>query len=289
MDFLTPQEIAQMLLVPGFKDSRDAQYRLDLAYLSYAMSFVGLLSEYHFDSHPKIIADIGTGYGWLAAVAARRTDAKIIAVEPSESRMAAAQRLVEILGVEQRIIWRTGGLPELPLADQEADVTFCVEVIEHVGISRSIVAELGRVTKDMLIITTPNRLFPCIRHDTSLPFCHWLPPSIRDVYAGLFGRRHLQDNNLFWSPGLLLGSLPEFERVSKMLQFKDVSAFLKVEKALEATFGKDYATPGRVCRRLFFSGLGRVLGPLSLYALPNLASTFRRKSAGSPSAPRDTG
>lgn len=279
MDFLTPQEIAQMLLVPGFKDSRDARYRLDLVYLSYALSFVDLLSEYHFDSPPKVIADIGTGYGWLAAAVVRRTDAHVIAVEPSENRIATAQRLAAILGVEQRITWRIGGLPELPLTDQEADVTFCVEVIEHVGVSRSIGAELGRVTKDMLTITTPNRIFPCIRHDTSLPLCHWLPLPARDAYAELFGRRHLQDNNLFWSPGLLLDSLPEFERVSRVLQFKDVDQFLRVEKLLDQTFGRDYATPARVARRHFFSILGRVLGPLALYALPNLASTFRRKPA----------
>jgi hypothetical protein len=64
-----------------------------------------------------------------------------------------------------------------------------------------------------------------------------------------------------------------------MLQFKDVSGFLKVETALQEAFGSDYATLGRLARRLLFSMLGRALGPFALYALPNLASTFRRKPA----------
>jgi hypothetical protein len=189
---------------------------------------------------------------------------------------AGGAKISAALGVEQRVEWRKSGLPNLPLGDREADVTYCVEVVEHAGTDASVVAELGRITRDMLVISAPNRLFPCIQHDTGLPFCHWLPLRARDVYAGLVGRRHLQDSNLFWSPNMLLAALPEFERVSSLLQFKDVSHFMMVERMLAQAFGVS-----GIFRRTVFSAAS-LLGPFALYVLPNLASTFRRRVGSAP-------
>ncbi|MDR3531669.1 MAG: class I SAM-dependent methyltransferase [Rhodopila sp.] len=284
MDALTADQIARIRTVSHFKDSRDAAQNLGVLYISYVSAFVDLLKIYPLARKPRVIADIGTGYGWLAIALARQTDARIIAVDNDGARMNAARKIADILGVEHRIDWRIGALPHLPIADQEADVTFCVEVIEHVDNRPEIVRELGRVTRDHLVVTSPNRNFPIIRHDTGLPFCHWLPAHVRDWYAALCGRSHLQHGNLFWSPGMVSAALPEFERASRFLQFLSVKHFFESE--VQIYNAARIPTPmTRLARRLVLGACG-LLGKNAIHLSPNLASTFRR-TKGQRSEPLD--
>lgn len=66
----------------------------------------------------------------------------------------------------------------LPFGDCTFDFAHSSAVIEHVG-SRSdqsrLLAELWRVCRKGLFVTTPNRWFPVEFHSV-LPFVHWLPP-----------------------------------------------------------------------------------------------------------------
>ena len=74
----------------------------------------------------------------------------------------------------------------LPFDDGSFDVVHSSAVIEHVG-SRAdqarFVAELHRVARRMVCLTTPNRWFPVEVH-TSVPLLHWLPPrAYRSILA----------------------------------------------------------------------------------------------------------
>lgn len=277
-DRLTSEDVRHILCVPHFRNAREASQDIGALYLSYATNFANLIPAYNLQPEPAVIADVGTGYGWLAIALARRSNARIIAIDNDPARMRAARQIARILDVDHCIDWRLGGLPHLPMDDHEADVTFCVEVIEHVSIQPAVVRELGRVTKDMLVITTPNRLFPWINHDTGLPFCHWLPQSLRNAYAYAFGRLHMQDNNQFWSARMLLAALPDFRRVSNLLQFPDVRQFLDSERETAKGSGQT-ASRHRLLRRYLFLAAAR-LGPYAIQALPSLASTFRRSGSG---------
>lgn len=68
----------------------------------------------------------------------------------------------------------------LPFANGSFDFAHSSAVIEHVG-SRDqqtkLLAELWRVCRKGLFVTTPNRWFPVEFH-TSLPLAHWLPPPV---------------------------------------------------------------------------------------------------------------
>ena len=274
-DYLSAREITLIREVPHFKDSSEARHDICLHYRSYAAGFADLLQTYEVSDQPHVIADVGTGYGWLSIAIARRYRCHVIAVDNNESRLQAARRIADILGVERAIDWRVGGLPRLPLMDHEADVTFCVEVIEHVGDAPEVVHDLGRVSKDILIISSPNRNFPVIRHDTGLPFCHWLPPSSRNRYAAFFNRLHLQDSNIFWSPAMVSAALPDFERSSRFLQFLSYRHFLRSEKEIRSVPGR--APPLDRTIRKFLLGAAAPLGSNAINVLPNLASTFRRR------------
>jgi SAM-dependent methyltransferase len=238
----------------------------------------GLLNEYMADfvepllrlaGAPRTVADVGAGYGWLALAFALRTDAEVTAIEYNGARLAAARRIAAILGVEDRITWLEGSVASLPLADRSMDAVYCVEVIEHTGVHAGYVAELCRISRDVLVITTPNKLFPVINHDTALPFCHWLPLRARDLYAAAF-RRGNQDNNQFWSPAKLLGSVTGFRRVSSFMQFDSYDDYRASRAAGAARSGF-----GRRCLNAYLALAAR-LGKNALYVLPNLASTFRR-------------
>jgi SAM-dependent methyltransferase len=276
MDGLTTDQITRILAVAHFKDSREARQDLGMLYLSYALGFVDLLDTYRLDRPSTLVADVGTGYGWLAIALALRTEARVIAMDSNENRLRAARQIAAILGCEHRIDWIVGSLPHLPFADQAVDVTFCVEVIEHVGNSRGVVHDLGRVTKDLLVITSPNRNFPIIRHDTGLPFCHWLPLPIRKKYAMLCGRAHLQDNNMFWSPAMVAAAIPKFQRESRFLQFLNFRHFLSSERHLWGLVGTRRSVQGRVTQGLLMT-IGILFGRYAVHFMPNLASTFRRK------------
>jgi hypothetical protein len=96
----------------------------------------------------------------------------------------------------------------LPFADGSFDVVHSSAVIEHVGSrdqQREFLAELWRVSRRAVFVTTPNRWFPVEFH-TLVPLLHWLPaPTFRaslrrlgrDFYAdestlNLLGRSDLR-------------------------------------------------------------------------------------------------
>lgn len=262
---------AQVAAIRQVDHFRNSEYRhLDLNELidSYVHHFVEPLLRLR--ARPERVADIGAGYGWLAFAFALRTDAQVVAVEVNSARLQAARQIAAILGLFDRMEWIVGSIAGIPLPDQSVDASYCVEVIEHTGTDPAFVRELARITKDVLVITTPNKLFPVIGHDTELPFCHWLPLPLRNVYARLFGRRRRQHNNLFWTPGALFKALPEFRRCSAFLQFEDYAYYTQVR----AHLGGRPGLTGR-CKAAYFS-LAALFGRQAVYLMPNLASTFRR-------------
>lgn len=252
--------------------SRSEYHRLDLNQVlnEYMDDFVEPLLR--LAGPPTALADVGTGYGWLAFAFALRTEARITAVEYDGFRLEAARHIARILGLTHRIEWVQASIASLPLAERSMDAVYCIEVIEHTGVQADFVAQLCRISRDVLVITTPNKLFPVINHDTALPFCHWLPLRMRDVYASAFGRRRRQDNNLFWSPRRLLGSVAGFRRVSRFMQFACYDDYRELHRLAGRRL-----TLARRCMGAYFA-LASLLGSRSVYVLPNLASTFRRCS-----------
>ena len=68
----------------------------------------------------------------------------------------------------------------LPFADQSFDFVHSSAVIEHVGSRQNqaaFLAELWRVARRGVFLTTPNRWFPIEVH-TVMPLIHWLPPKL---------------------------------------------------------------------------------------------------------------
>jgi len=87
----------------------------------------------------------------------------------------------------------------LPFADQSFDVVHSSAVLEHVGSTAhqtQFVAELLRVAKRGVFLTTPNRWHPVEFH-TILPLIHWLPrPVFRRILRGTRYDFYASEENL---------------------------------------------------------------------------------------------
>jgi len=88
---------------------------------------------------------------------------------------------------------------DLPFADRSFDWVHSSAVLEHVGSAGEQVrflAELHRVCRKGLFVTTPNRWFPVEFH-TVLPLVHWLPaPWFRALLRWLGHRELCLEANL---------------------------------------------------------------------------------------------
>lgn len=268
--WLSDEQIAAIRKVEHFARSEYSGLNLNAVIDDYMYSFVEPLLR--LNPNPSVVADIGAGYGWLAFAFALRTNARVIVAEYFEVRLDAARQIAEIIGVADRMEWINASIASLPIPDKAVDAAYCIEVIEHTGIDPAFVRELARITRDVLVITSPNKLFPIIGHDTVLPFCHWLPLPMRDRYARLFKRSHLQHNNLFWTPGQVFAALPDFQRVSSFLQFENYAQY----RAAREHLGGRGGVVG-LCKHAYYSLVG-ALGRFGIYVTPNLASTYRRKA-----------
>ncbi len=269
--------LAEIRAVPHFSGTHYVQWDIGKVLTHFCSRYVDVIACYRPLDTVRSVVDVGTGYGWLAIAWALATQAEIIAVDMNAERLVAAKEIARILGVDSRIDWRAGALGALPVADGAADVTFCLEVIEHTGREWSHFADLSRITRDLLVISTPNRQFPWIKHDTRLPMCHWLPKSGRDIYAKAFGRAYLQDNNLFWSASEIRRGLPEFRRVSGFMEFPDYEGYRRASEAADRDLSR-LSGVRRLAMEQYYR-LAAALGPRSIYVLPNLGSTYRRTTA----------
>jgi len=276
-DELISESVANAIAnVPYFDQSMYASLDIARTLKFYNDRYVKQLADFTDVTEDTTIMDVGAGYGWLAITFAIMTPAKVIAIDIDEPRLMAAKKIAEILGLEGRIDWRVGGLGSLPAEPGEADVTYCVEVLEHVYRSEDALRDLVRVSGELLVVTTPNLWFPVIAHDTQLPFCHWLPIPVRLKYAKAFDRHRGEVDNLFWSPASLGKELSEYRVTSTFLHYASYDNFKET-----FPFYLPYGTPTEVrslgkAKELYYNVASR-LGSWSRFVLPSLACVYRRQ------------
>jgi SAM-dependent methyltransferase len=274
---ISGKQISDIREIPYFKESVYAGLDIPKTLEFYTKRYVDQLKDFTVIDYKTVIADIGAGFGWLSFAFLFSTNCTVIAVEPDKKRLDAGRQIAKILGVSGRIKWRTGGLGALPLHDHEADVVYCIEVLEHVYRNPMAVPDLCRITRNFLVITTPNLWFPVIAHDTRLPFCHWLPVNLRKPYAKLFGRENEENDNLFWSPVSLRKQMNGFKPVSKWLHYSSLKKFKQTYPFyLPYGNGSYVRKPGRM-KMLYYSIIAK-LGLFSHYLTPSLSYVFKRRS-----------
>ena len=121
--------------------------------------------------------DCGCGYGWFSFAYILSGGKHITMVEPDENRLAIAKDIASILEINSSI-------ENLNYNENTFDIFVSIETLEHIGKS-SIKKSLEKIkflTSNIILLTTPNKFFPIIAHDTRIPFLHWLPIKYRSMF-----------------------------------------------------------------------------------------------------------
>jgi SAM-dependent methyltransferase len=100
-------------------------------------------------SQPRgVLVDVGIGEG-LALQRIIPSDCYPIGVEYRRDKVRVAQERIALLGA----VVADAGM--LPLRDATADVTTCIEVLEHLGTPEPAVEELARITVRRCVVSVP--------------------------------------------------------------------------------------------------------------------------------------
>jgi len=108
----------------------------------------------------KKLLEIGSGYGMLVALARKEFSVEAYGIEPSEQFEGTFTTSIQVLsemGIQERLI-QQGTAEELPYDNEQFDVVYSSNVLEHVNNPQKVFKESIRVTKKGGYITAviPN-------------------------------------------------------------------------------------------------------------------------------------
>lgn len=131
--------------------------------------------------NPKIL-EVGCGYGRNLYALSQVEGSSVVGCDIASVELDKANAKMKQYGIQNvKTVLQTDE-EELPFADNEFDCVVLWQVLEHVLMKiekQSLLAEVARITKNggIVIIETPNQLFPIDYHDNNLPLVHWLLPN----------------------------------------------------------------------------------------------------------------
>ncbi|MBL8573582.1 MAG: hypothetical protein JNM13_07875 [Hyphomicrobiaceae bacterium] len=277
---LTQDQIAAIRAVPGLGDGFYASLDLDLTLDYMTRRFVVPIAARLPIAECRLM-DCAAGFGWLSFAYLLAGGKAAILVEPDAPRLAAALRIAAILGVADRCTGIVATLQSLRL-DRPVEIVVSIETLEHVGKANvaACVEALARSATRMVVLTTPNRIFPQVAHDTALPFAHWLPRPPRHAYARACGRTHTEIDNHFIAPWDLAPLAARFRsdgRVGTFASIAEYRAFFPVYMPYGPTVAERHRRrPPRVLT-VIHATLARLLGTRAYWLSPSLASIWLRR------------
>jgi len=109
---------------------------------------------------------------------------KTIGLEYDEDALKAVDPIIR-----SKVHFIQGDAVNLPLRNEAINVVICAQVYEHVPNPEKLLSEIYRVLspRGVVFFSGPNWLFPIEPH-YSLPFLHWLPAELSNIYLRLTGQ-----------------------------------------------------------------------------------------------------
>lgn len=272
---ITNDQLKQIYNIEEFAKNTDYN-KLDIVKTIDYMNklYIDKISKYNILSN-CVLCDCGAGFGWLSFAFLLRGGMKAIIVEPHKDKLIAAKKMAEILNIKAKCEFREDYLQDINLPDNSVDVFVSVETLEHVG-KKNIAPSLEniiRLTKSMVIITTPNQISPWVSHDSRVVFSHWFPLDWRPVYCRLFGN-HYKTFNDFVSPWQLLRLHEKFTPTSKVLTFESYDAWLEHYPFFSPYDGGRIKQAPSLLMKIYFKVISVIFGRYSFCVCPNLASVW---------------
>ncbi|MBK6583470.1 MAG: hypothetical protein IPG20_11350 [Gammaproteobacteria bacterium] len=228
------------------------------------------------------LADCAAGFGWLSFAFLLAGGKSAILIDADAPRIEAAAEIAQILGIHSRCIFKSCYLQDVELGTDSVDIFACIETLEHVG-KENIYSCWNAITdaaKHIVVLTTPNKLFPVLAHDTRLPFAHWLPFLAIKPYAKLFNRDKSEMGNYFLGPWHLSVLRKKFVPMTPFQTFADISEFDRFYPHY-LPYGDKPASrirqrPSKL-QRYFVYWTGKILGVNAHFTSPNLSTVWQRR------------
>lgn len=277
-EVLTPEQVKAADSVPGFRDGPYGFLELIGTIEYFKKKYVACLASLR-NLQDLTVADCGSGYGWNALALGLCGAKKVYGFDFNPEAVRVANGLAHALGIESRVQFAHASITELPLDALSVDAFFCIETLEHLyGNAPLALNEIARTTRDVVFVTTPNKWFPKIAHDTRLPLAHWLPKALRKPYARAFHREKDDDGNVFVSPREIVRGLPNFRLVSRFLGFSSFSEYAKIYPHYLPYMGnrKSRTRDLKGAKRAFYRSMAALGGQICFHSLPSLTGIFRR-------------
>lgn len=130
-----------------------------------------------------ISLDVGCSSGIITSAVASLSD-RVLGLDYDEVALLATDAVTRA-----RVRFIRGDAMHLPFRDGVVEVVICAQVYEHVPDAKLLVKEIHRVlaSDGLVFFSGPNWLFPIEPH-YFLPFLHWLPGRLADLYLQLAGK-----------------------------------------------------------------------------------------------------
>jgi len=127
----------------------------------------------------KIVLDVGCGYGGYSLDVARAEARSVVALEIDRGVITE----IKTSANHPNLHFVLGAGESLPIRNSSVDVTFLMDVLEHVRCEGPILQEVHRVLKydGRLFISAPNRFYPLETHGRYqlFPFLPYIPKQLR--------------------------------------------------------------------------------------------------------------
>lgn len=235
-----------------------------------------------FNISESTVVDCGAGFGWFSFAYILAGGKQVIAVDLEEQRLDAAVNVARILGIEHKIQFIQSAIQDIDLPGNAAEIFVSIETLEHVGQEniRPALLRIKEIASRGVLITTPNKLFPVIAHDTRLPFVHWFSPNVRRLFTRLFKRGHLDFGNQFVSPFDMEVLLDKFYPDTTCLTFRNYEEYL-AHFPVYLPYGRQeskrwLAKPSSILAA-YYKFASHSFGLKSYWVMPSLAVLFVRR------------
>jgi len=223
--------------------------------------------------------DCGCGYGWFGFAYILSGGKHITLVEPDSKRLLVVRNIANILHIpENRIDFINNSFENLDYKENEFDIFVSIETLEHIG-KRNIARSLNimkKLSSKVLLLTTPNKYFPLIAHDTRLPFIHWFPIRYRQVITKFIKKG--SEHNDFVSPLDLAIFNKKFKRISKCLSFQSYQEYIN-HYPIYLPYGSDnkvrYQYQPSIFKKVYYFIISTLLATKSYYFMPSLSSIYK--------------
>lgn len=232
------------------------------------------------DISKSSFADCGAGFGWLSFAYLLNGGKHATLCEIDTVRLKEAEQIADILKLKDKCTFLYAPMQELQFSEDQFDIFASIETLEHVGKENfeSCISIMSKAAKKVIILTTPNRLFPLVFHDNKIPFSHWFPKNIRKYYVNFFG---VKDNypNDFVFPWELKPIKTKFIPFSITLTFESYEQWVESYPFYSPyNYGNRWKEEAPLFLRVVYKSLAIFFGRYSYYLSPNLCRLWIRKS-----------